>query len=229
VPRRRRAPRRDWLTVEELGRLTAAFGLPMAPAVLVQSADEASALATVVGFPVVAKLTSRGLVHKSEAGAVRLNLSSVEAVRDAFDDLMTIARERGLTGPLDGVVVRPMVVEGTEVIVGITDDRLFGPLVCVGLGGVNVEALGDVHFRIAPLTDHDADELLHEVRGFALLDGYRGRPRAAVAALSEDVRRVCRLAEEIPEIVELDLNPVIVLPAGEGCRIVDARVKVGRR
>jgi acetyl coenzyme A synthetase (ADP forming)-like protein len=219
----------DWLTVEELRRVTSAFGLPVAPGVVAQNAEEASALAAVVGFPVVAKLSSARLVHKSEAGAVRLNLTSGESVREAFDDLMAIARGRDLLGPLDGVLVQPMITGGTEVIVGLADDPLFGPLVGIRLGGVNVEALGDVHFRIAPLTDHDADDLLHEIQGFALLDGYRGRPRADVHALGEVVLRVSRLAEEIPEIVELDLHPVIVRAAGQGCRIVDARVKVGRR
>ena len=126
-------------------------------------------------------------------------------------------------------IVEPAAAGGTEVIVGLLDDPLFGPLVGVGLGGVNLEALGDVRFRIAPLTDHDADELLHEMRGFALLDGYRGRPRADVEALAEVVLRVSRIAEEIPEIGELDLNPVIVLDRGKGCRIVHARVKVRPR
>jgi len=129
----------------------------------------------------------------------------------------------------DGVIVEPVTADGTEAIVGLLDDPLFGPLVGVGLGGVNVEALSDVRFRIAPLTDHDAAELLHEMRGFALLDGYRGRPRADVEALTEVVLRVSRIAEEIPEIVELDVNPVIVLDAGRGCRIVHARAKVRRR
>jgi acetyl coenzyme A synthetase (ADP forming)-like protein len=219
----------DWLTAEELRRVTSAFGLPMTAGAVVRSAEEAAAVAAVTGFPVVAKLSSPDLAHKSEAGAVRLDLASADAVRAAFDDLMAIAVERGLVGPLHGVIVQPMIRDGTEVIVGLADDPLFGPLVGVGLGGANAEALGDIHFRIAPLTDHDADELLHEIRGFALLDGYRGRPRADVSALGEVLLRVSRLAEEIPEIIELDLNPVLVLPAGNGCRIVDARVKVGRR
>ena len=145
-------------------------------------------------------------------------------VMSAFGLPIVLARNAG--DAADGVIVEPMSADGTEVIVGLLDDPLFGPLVGVGLGGVNVEALSDVHFRIAPLTDHDADELLHEMRGFALLDGYRGRPRADVEALTEVVLRVSRMAEEIPEIVELDLNPVIVLDAGKGCRIVHARMKV---
>jgi acyl-CoA synthetase (NDP forming) len=215
------------LTDEELRRVTSAFALPMVPGGLAHDGEQAVALAAVLGFPVVAKLSARQLVHKSEAGAVRVNLSTAEAVRNAFNELMAIGTARGLVGSLDGVIVQPMITDGTEMIIGLTEDPVFGPLVGVGLGGVNVEALGDVHFRIAPLTDHDADELLHEMRGFALLDGYRGRPRADVEALTEVVLRVSRLAEEIPEIVELDLNPVLVRAAGQGCRIVDARVKVG--
>jgi len=107
-------------------------------------------------------------------------------------------------------------------------DRLFGPLIGFGLGGIHVELLGDVRFRIAPLTDHDVDELMHEIRGFRLLEGYRGQPAADIGALRDVLLRVSRLADEVPEIVELDLNPVIALPDGHGCRIVDARIKVGR-
>jgi acyl-CoA synthetase (NDP forming) len=121
-----------------------------------------------------------------------------------------------------------MISGGVETMIGVAADRLFGPLIAFGLGGIQVELLGDVRFRIAPLTDRDADELLHEIRGFPLLQGYRGQPAADVDALRDVLLRVSRLADELPEILELDLNPVIVLPAGHGCRIVDARIKVGR-
>jgi acyl-CoA synthetase (NDP forming) len=115
-------------------------------------------------------------------------------------------------------------------MIGVADDPLFGPLVAFGLGGVHVEVLGDVQFRVAPLTDRDADELLHGIRGFKLLQGYRGHPPADVDALRELLLRIARLAEDVPEIAELDLNPVIALPPGNGCRIVDARIRVaGRR
>jgi acyl-CoA synthetase (NDP forming) len=103
---------------------------------------------------------------------------------------------------------------------------VFGPLVAFGVGGINVEAFGDVRFRVAPLTDRDADDLLREIRGVALLKGHRGRAPADVDALRDVLLRVSRLAEEVPEIAELDLNPVIALPQGHGCRIVDARIKV---
>jgi acetyl coenzyme A synthetase (ADP forming)-like protein len=218
-----------WLTAEELRRVFQAFDFPIVYGVLSHSAEEAAALAAVMGFPVVAKLSSHRLVHKSDVGGVRVNLATAQAVGQAFDDLMSNARTRGLIDQVDGVLIQPMILEGTETIVGLVEDPLFGPLVGVGLGGVHVEVLGDVRFRIAPLTDRDADGLLHEMRGFALLNGYRGRPCADVDALAEVVLRVSRLAEDVPEILELDFNPVIVLPAGQGCRIVDARVKVGRR
>jgi acyl-CoA synthetase (NDP forming) len=114
-------------------------------------------------------------------------------------------------------------------MIGITDDPLFGPLVGFGLGGVHVEVLGDVQFRVAPLTDRDADELLHGIRASKLLQGYRGHQPADIDALRELLLRISRLAEEVPEVAELDLNPVIALSPGQGCRIVDARIRVAAR
>jgi acetyl coenzyme A synthetase (ADP forming)-like protein len=215
-----------WLTPEELQRVTQAFGLPFIPGVLTHSAEEAAAIANVVGFPVAAKLISPQVLHKSDAGAIRLRLTTPAAVRQAFDELMEAARQQRLQQSVDGVLIQPMVLDGTETLVGVADDPLFGPLVGVGLGGTLVEVLSDVRFRIAPLTERDADDLIHEMRGFSLLDGYHGRPKADVAALSDVILRVSRLAEEVPEIVEMDLNPVMVLREGEGCRIVDARIRV---
>jgi acyl-CoA synthetase (NDP forming) len=199
------------------------------PTVLARTADEAAGFAAVFGYPVVAKLQTRKLLHKSDAGAVHVNLTSERAVRSAFRELTALGAQQGVTDREEGVVIQPMIDGGVETIIGVTEDRLFGPLVAFGLGGVHVEVLKDVHFRVAPLTDRDADELLHEVRGFRLLEGYRGHPPADIEALRDVVLRIARLAEEVPEIVELDLNPVIALPPGNGCRIVDARIRVARR
>jgi acyl-CoA synthetase (NDP forming) len=113
-------------------------------------------------------------------------------------------------------------------MMGVSHDPLFGPLIAFGLGGIHVEILGDVRFRIAPLSDRDVDELLHEIKGFRLLQGYRGHPAGDVDALRELLLRLSRLAEDVPEIAEIDLNPVIALPPGHGTRIVDARIKVRR-
>jgi acyl-CoA synthetase (NDP forming) len=121
-----------------------------------------------------------------------------------------------------------MISGGVETIVGLAHDPVFGPLVAFGLGGVNVEVFGDVRFRIAPLTDRDADDLLHEIRGLPLLRGHRGRAAADMEALRDVLLRMSRLAEEVPEISEVDLNPVIALAPGHGCRIVDARIRVTR-
>jgi acyl-CoA synthetase (NDP forming) len=195
---------------------------------IAHSADDAAALAHVVGFPVAAKLAARRVPHKTDAGVVVLNLSSDEQVRGAYADI--VARAKALTADdeIEGVLIQPM-ISGVETMIGVTDDPLFGPLIAFGLGGIHVEILGDVSFRVAPLTDRDADELLRGIRGLPLLKGYRGHPPADLDALREVLLRVSRLASEVPEISELDLNPVMALPPGHGCRIVDARIKVRTR
>ena len=217
-----------WLTAEETQRVLNAFGLPLAASAVAHTADEAAALAAVLGFPVVAKILSHEVQHKTEVGGVCLNLQNEGAVRRAFADILARAKDAGVLAAVDGVLIQPMLTGGVETMIGVAADRLFGPLIGFGLGGIYVELLGDVRFRIAPLTDRDADELMREIRGFRLLQGYRGQPAADVAALRDVLLRVSRLADEVPEIVELDLNPVIALADGHGCRIVDARIKVGR-
>jgi acyl-CoA synthetase (NDP forming) len=164
--------------------------------------------------------------HKSDIGGVRLNLATERAVRDAFEHIAAAARGVAPREPVDGVLIQPMIAGGVETMMGIAQDPLFGPLIAFGLGGIHVEILGDVRFRIAPLTDRDVDELLHEIKGFPLLQGYRGHAAADLGALRELLLRLSRLAEEVPEIAELDLNPVISLPPGHGCRVVDARIRV---
>jgi acetyl coenzyme A synthetase (ADP forming)-like protein len=216
-----------WLTDEEVRRVLSAFGLPIAASGVAHSADEAAALGAILSFPVVAKILSHRVQHKTETGGVCLNLQTESAVRQAFNDILAHAEKAGIRDTVDGVLIQPMLT-GVETMIGVAADRLFGPLIGFGLGGIYVELLGDVRFRIAPLTDHDADELLREIRGFPMLQGYRGQPAADVDALRDVLLRVSRLADEVREIIELDLNPVIALPLSHGCRIVDARIKVGR-
>jgi acyl-CoA synthetase (NDP forming) len=128
---------------------------------------------------------------------------------------------------MEGVLVQPMQSGGVEVMIGVAHDPLFGPLIAFGLGGIHVEILGDVQFRVAPLTDRDATEMVRGIKGYRLLQGYRGHPPADVPALEEVLLRLSRLLGEIPDISELDLNPIFALPPGQGCRIVDARILVG--
>lgn len=187
-------------------------------------------MAAVFGFPVAAKLASRKVQHKTELGAVKLSLADADQVRTAYRDIVKCAPppDPAEDGDGNGVLVQPMIVDAIETFVGVTEDPAFGPLVGFGLGGTHVEVMGDVRFRVAPLTGSDAEELLHEIRGQQLLQGYRGQQPADLDALQKVLLRVSRLAEAVPEIVELDLNPVMALAPGKGCRIVDARIRVAR-
>ncbi|VTT99278.1 -binding protein : Putative Acyl-CoA synthetase (NDP forming) OS=Candidatus Nitrospira defluvii GN=NIDE3866 PE=4 SV=1: Acetyltransf_1: CoA_binding_2: Succ_CoA_lig: ATP-grasp_5 [Gemmataceae bacterium] len=216
----------DWLAPDEARAVLEAAGLPLVPTESAATAEEAVAVAERIGFPVAVKLASRRIVHKSDAGGVHLGLTSAAAVRAAFADIRERVRRGDHPDAMDGVTVQPMLRGGVEVMAGVTHDPLFGPLVAFGLGGVHVEVLGDVAFRVAPLTDRDAAEMVRGIRGYRLLEGYRGHPPADVAALEEALLRLSRLAEEVPEIAEIDLNPVFAFPPGEGCRVADARVRV---
>jgi acyl-CoA synthetase (NDP forming) len=215
-----------WLSAVETRLVLGAMRLPVAPGGVARTAEEAAALARKLGFPVAVKLASHHLIHKTEIGAVRLHLNNEAEVHQAFAEIQhRLAADRALHA-MEGVLVQPMVSGGTEVLVGMTHDALFGPLVAFGLGGIYVEILGDVCFRVTPLTDRDAFEMVSGIRGSRLFLGYRGHPAADVAALEDLLLRVSRLVEEVPEISELDLNPVFALPPGQGCRIVDARIGV---
>jgi acetate---CoA ligase (ADP-forming) len=216
----------SWLSGEETRKVLSTFALPVPAGGICPSADEATKLAAQIGFPVALKLVSRTIVHKTEFGGVRLNLDSEAAVRQAFLEIQQrVARDNKLE-EMDGVLIQPMISDGVEVMVGMTLDPLFGPLIGFGLGGIHVEILKDVCFRVTPITDRDAAEMVRSIKGYRLLEGYRGHPPADIAAIEDLLLRVARLVEEVPEIAELDLNPVIALPPGQGCKIVDARIRV---
>ena len=218
-----------WLNDDEMRHVLDAFGLPIAPGGVARTAGDAVSIAAAVGFPVAAKLSSATITHKTDVGGVKLNLQDSAAVRHAFDDIVAAAGRSAGAHAVNGVLIQPMIAGGVETMMGIAQDPLFGPLVAFGLGGIHVEVLGDVRFRLAPLTDRDVDELLHGIRGFPLLQGYRGHPAADLEALRDLLLRLSLLADGVPEIAELDLNPVIALAPGRGCRIVDARIRVRLR
>lgn len=225
-----RALRREgagWLSAEETRSVLAAMRLPSTAGGVGKTEEEAVALAEQVRFPVAAKLASRQIVHKTEVGGVRLSLQNAEAVRQAYRDIRQRLQDIDQAEAMDGVLIQPMLSGGVEVMVGATQDPSFGPLVAFGLGGIHVEILQDVRFRVAPLTDRDARAMVRAIRGYRLLEGYRGHPPADISALEELLLRVSTLVEEVAEISELDLNPVFALPPGQGCRIVDARIRVG--
>lgn len=202
-------------------QLLRAYGIRVPREQLVTSAAAAVRAAGLVGYPVVMKASGPQLAHKTELGLVKVGLTSASQIRDAYRELTDIARYENI--PLDGILVCQMVERGVEMVVGVTQDPLFGPTVTVGLGGVLVEVLNDAAVRVPPFGEDQARTMLRELRGAALLDGVRGAPPADVDALVEVVLRVQRMALELgDELSELDINPLMVLPRGQGAVALDA-------
>jgi len=212
-------PEGRWLEAAEVSELLGAFGVPFASLVPVADAATAVQAADRAGYPVVLKAAGAGIVHKTDLGGVVLDLQSANAVAEAYATM-----EAKLGDVMEGALVQPMLPAGVETIVGIANDPSFGPLVMFGLGGVATDLLGDRGFRILPLTDPDVSELVRSVRSAPLLFGYRGRPAVDVAAVHDVIRRVAALAEAVPEVAELDLNPLLVWE--RGATAVDARIRV---
>lgn len=213
-----------WLSAGESRRVLEAFGVRLLPGGVAATAEEAVAIAERCGYPVAVKAASLTLVHKTEFGGVRLGIAGPDELREAVESMRARVAAMGALDGLEGFVVQPMVEDGVEVLIGMTGDPLFGPLVAFGLGGIHVEVLGDVAFRVTPLTDRDADEMIRSIKGFTLLEGYRGHPAADVGALAEMLLRVSQLVDAVPEIAELDLNPVFARV--DGAWVSDARVRV---
>jgi len=207
-----------WMPPDKTAELLRCYGIPLAELTSARSEEEAICAFEAVAGPVVLKADVPGLVHKTDAGAVELDLRTEADVRNAYRRLTGRFGERQRS-----VLVQPMIAGGTEVIVGVADDHMFGPLVVFGLGGVATEVLADHAARLTPLTDTDADQLIGSIRSASLLRGHRGSPPADLGALRDLLLRVSRLADDLPEVTELDLNPVIA--RADGVFAVDARIK----
>lgn len=219
-----RAEGRTLLSEVEAKAALAEAGIPVVEAKLARSREEAQALADHLGYPVVLKVVSPDIAHKSDVGGVKLNLTDREAVGRAWDEIMGSVAASEPHARIDGVSVQRMAKPGIEVIVGMTSDPQFGPVMMFGLGGIMVEVLKDVSFRLVPLEEKDAAEMIDEIRARPILDGVRGQPPGDVAALRKLLLAVSRFVESHPEVRELDLNPVFVYP--EGVVAVDARMVV---
>jgi acyl-CoA synthetase (NDP forming) len=199
-------------------------GISTARAQLATSGEAAAAMAAQIGFPVVLKIVSPDIAHKSDVGGVALNLTDAAEVRDAYERMIAAVRAAQPGAQILGVSVQSMARPGTEVIVGMTRDPQFGPVLMFGLGGIMVEVLKDVAFRIVPITDRDAGQMIHDIQGYPVLQGIRGQPPADVGALKRLLVQVSDFVEAHPEIDELDLNPVFAYP--DGALAVDARIVV---
>jgi acetyltransferase len=199
------------------------YGIPVAPARLVRSAAEACAAAHDLGWPVALKVASPDVPHKSDVGALALGLGTDAEVAAAYDRVLASVLQAAPGARVEGVLVQRMIEGVAETIVGVSDDPQLGPVTMFGLGGVFVEVMRDVAFRVGRLSATEARGMLDEVRGAALLRGARGQPPADEDALADVVRRVSHLAADLrDELAELDLNPLVVLPAGQGALVVDA-------
>lgn len=223
---RARAEGRLQLLEPEAKEVLALLGLKVPPFRVAHSLGEALEAADELGYPLVLKIVSEGIIHKTEAGGIKLDLRGPDELERAYKALIA-AVERGFPqAPIRGVLVTPFITGGTEAIVGASLDPSFGPTVMFGLGGIYVEALKDVVFRVAPLTREEAREMIGQIRSAALLRGVRGEPRKDLAALAEAIYRVAALVAAVEEISELDINPLLVRPEGEGCLVLDARLTI---
>ena len=207
--------------------LLAAYGIPLVEGGFAANSAEAAAVAARIGYPVVMKIVSPQLLHKSDAGGIKLNLADEAALRQAYSAMMTEINAARPDALLEGVMVERMAPKGQEVIIGMRRDPGFGPLMMFGLGGIYVELFKDVSFRVAPLSAADARQMITETRAGRLLTGFRGQPRADLDAVVDVLLRLSRLALDHPEIQEAEVNPLLVFPEGQGALALDGRVILG--
>lgn len=222
ISKKAKEEERTKLTEIESKEIVKEAGVPVIETRLARTEEEAALVSKAIGFPVALKIASPDLIHKSDSGGVKLDLKSVSEVKAAYKDIMEKVSQQYRDAVLQGVSVQKMARPGTEVIVGTSKDPQFGPIIMFGLGGIFVEVLRDVSFRIIPVNQRDAEEMIREIKGYPLLQGYRGKEPANISALVEIILKVSKLIEEKPEIKDLELNPIFAY--GDGALAVDARI-----
>ena len=213
---------RKYLLEPEAKAVCTEYGIPVTKFRVAKNTEEAVRFAEEMGYPVVLKIVSPDIIHKFDVGGVVLNLKSSEEVKDSYKRMMMKVKKHKPDAKIVGVLVQEMIPASTEIIVGATKDPQFGPTLMFGLGGIFVEVLKDVSFRIAPITRLDAQEMITEVKGYPILRGYRGQPPADINAIVEILLNTSRLVVDHLEIEELDLNPILVYE--KGAKTVDARI-----
>lgn len=198
------------LTEFESKKILKQAGIPVVETKLAKTQKEAVSLSQKMGFPVALKIISPDVIHKSDSGGVKLSVNSVSEVKKAYDEILKKIKKQYPTALVHGISVQKMVRVGTEVIVGTSKDPQFGPVIMFGLGGIFVELLKDVSFRVIPVERRDVQEMIQEIKGYPLLQGYRGKEPANITALVEIILKISKLIEENPQIKELELNPIFV-------------------
>ena len=214
------------LVENEARQILTAYGFRLPENRIARTTNEAVAAALEIGYPVVMKIASPDVLHKSDMGGVRVGLETGAMVEEAFFDITSNIQLRQPKARILGVMVQEMIPQGKEVILGITRDMQFGPMIMFGLGGIYVEVLKDVAFRIAPLSVEEADAMIRDVRSFPLLRGVRGEAPADIEGIQDALLRLSQVAIDFPEIIEADINPLLVCPEGQGTVAVDARITI---
>ena len=213
---------RTSLTELESKQILKEVGINTTEIRLARSKEEAVARSQELGFPVVLKIVSPDILHKTDVGGVKLSLNNKEDVGNAYDEIISVIKKHQPSAKIQGVSVQPMARPATEVIIGMSKDPQFGPVLMFGLGGILVEILKDISFRIVPLTMRDANEMIREIKGYPVLEGYRGQEPANIAVLEQMLLKVSEFVESKPEIKELDINPIFAYR--DSALAIDARV-----
>jgi len=216
--------RRQNLLEEEGQEILRAYGLPLPQSALAKTEQEAIKIAKKIGYPVVLKIASPQIIHKSDAGGVKVNIQNDKDARSAFKEIIKNAKKYNKNAVIKGVLVVEMVKGGKEMIIGSKQEPGFGPVLMLGMGGIYVEILKDVTFRLAPVTDKEAEDMIASIKTKKLLEGVRGEKPSDLAKLSECIQRLSQLVTDFTEIKELDMNPVLVMEKGKGCKILDVRI-----
>jgi acetyl-CoA synthetase (ADP-forming) len=213
---------RNFLLEPESKEVVSSYGMPVTKFRVAKTVDEAIKFSGEIGYPVVIKVVSPDVLHKSDVGAVKINIKNAEEVKAAFAEIMKNVKKFKSDAKIVGVIVEQLAPQGNEVIVGMAKDPQFGPALMFGLGGIFVEVLKDVAFRIAPLTEYDAREMIQEIKGYPVLTGIRGQKPADINSIVDVILKVSKLVTEHVRIEQLDLNPILVYE--KGATIVDARI-----
>jgi acetyltransferase len=202
----------------------AAYGMRLPPSELAQSPEAAVEIANRLGYPIVLKISSPDILHKSDIGGVRVGLQSAGEVRDAYELIEYRARRYQPNADIRGILVQQQAPKGRECLVGVSRDPQLGPLIGFGMGGIYVEVLKDVVFRLAPLSKQEAQEQIESIRSFPILRGVRGEAPADLPSILDTLLRTSQLVSDFPEIVEMDINPLMVYDQGQGAIVLDARI-----
>ena len=212
------------LLEEEGQEILRAYGFPLPKSSLAKNENDAVKIAKKIGYPVVMKIASPQIIHKSDAGGVKVNLTNDNEVKNAFKEIIKNAKKYNKKAVIKGVLIVEMIKGGKEMIIGSKLESGFGPVIMLGMGGIYVEVLKDVTFRIAPITDREANDMISSIKTKKILEGVRGEKPSDIKKLSECIQRLSQLVTDFKEIKELDMNPVLVMEKGKGCRILDVRI-----